>query len=52
MGAISHARAAGDFDKALTLCHSLAAAHPGDLEARRFCAEMERAIRDGYNRSP
>ena len=52
MGAISHARAAGDLDKALGLCRSLVAAHPGDLEARRFCAEMERAIRDGYNRSP
>ena len=45
MGAITHARAVGHFEKALALCRSLVAAHPGDLEARRFCTEMERAIR-------
>jgi eukaryotic-like serine/threonine-protein kinase len=45
MGAISHARAAGDFDKALALCRRLVAAHPGDLDARRFCAEIEKTIR-------
>jgi serine/threonine protein kinase len=50
MGAITHARAKGHLEKALTLCRSLVAAHPGDLEARRFCVEMERTIRDGYNR--
>ena len=47
MGAITYARAVGHFEKVLTLCRSLLAAHPGDLEARRFCTEMERTIRGG-----
>ena len=45
MGAITHASAVGHFEKALTLCRSLEAAYPGDVEARRFCAEVERTIR-------
>jgi serine/threonine protein kinase len=47
MGAISHARAVGHLEKALTLCRRLAAAHPRDFEAVRFCTEMERTIRGG-----
>jgi serine/threonine protein kinase len=47
MGAISHARAVGHFEKALALCRSLAASHPGDLEALRFCTDVERTIRAG-----
>jgi tetratricopeptide (TPR) repeat protein/predicted Ser/Thr protein kinase len=43
---IGQARAAGQLQKALTLCRRLVDAHPDDARSRRLCAEVELAIRD------
>jgi tetratricopeptide (TPR) repeat protein len=44
--AVAQARAAGQLQKALTLCRRLVAAHPSDARGRRLCAEVEGTIRD------
>jgi tetratricopeptide (TPR) repeat protein/predicted Ser/Thr protein kinase len=42
--AIAEARAAGQLQKALTLCRRLVEAHPDDARARRLCTEVEVTI--------